>query len=156
METMVSSELTLTPNPNPTNSTVFLLCLSEMIIFSLLVCTFMQSLLKNLPFWLRGLISLMRLFAEASVSRRASGRRRTACLNVTPIWSVKGSILGVSNLELAVMCCHYSGKAGHGCRSTVQNVTVAEPKYFWTSLKAASSDKSSPFLNLHQGDKNHT
>lgn len=59
------------------------------------------------------------------------GQRRTACLNVTPVWTAKISILRVSKLELAVMQCHYSTKAGHGCRGTVQNGTVCELKSFF-------------------------
>lgn len=74
-------------------------------------------------------------FREISIC--CQGQRRTACLNVTPVWTAKGSILRLSKLELAVMQCHYSTKAGHGCWGTVQNGTVGELKSFYLGKRNA-------------------
>lgn len=81
------------------------------------------SQLQNITFW--------------EISICCQGQRRTACLNVTPVWTAKGSILRLSKLELAVMQCHYSTKAGHGCRGTVQNGTVGELKSFYLGKRNA-------------------
>lgn len=77
------------------------------------------SSLQNITFW--------------EISICGQGQRRTACLNVTPVWTAKGSILRLSKLELAVMQCHYSRKTGQDCWGTVQNATLGELKSFYLS-----------------------
>lgn len=94
-------------------------------------------------------------FWEISIC--GQGQRRTACLNVTPVWTAKGSILRLSKLELGVMQCHYSRKAGHGCWGTVQNVILGELKSFYLSKLNAVCRKypaQCPFHDLFSKNRN--
>ena len=60
-------------------------------------------------------------FSQGDGDVVAKDKKGAACLNVTPVWTAKGSISRFSKLELPVMQCHYSGNSGQGCSHKVQS-----------------------------------